>query len=106
MPSKYKNLIFKDSQGIHIIEKFFTSFEDSYIIPIKKLILDNFSILSNHTCSLSIVKKLIENCLTNVDQVDSIISCISENFITLIQNPSGNYAVQHALDVRIFLDNF
>jgi len=94
------NLAF-DSQGTHLIQKLITAISTNNIHFIYKPLVGRFLEVANNAHGLCVLKQL----MTKVEKVTEfkreIINLIHINFEELVQNPFGNYAIQHAFDVYV-----
>jgi len=87
-----------DPQGTHLIQKLIVSISMNNMGFIFEPLVDRFVEVANHSFGLCVLKQLI----TKVEKVPElrrrIIKLLYDNLENLIQNPYGNYALQHALD--------
>ena len=93
------NLLAYDIYGCHVLEKVLLCLDDNFKSPIMNFILSNFISLATHVNGLCLAKKAIliaNNPNSNYYQVLKRI--ISDNCLTLVQNPYGNYAIQVVID--------
>lgn len=89
-----------NAQGTHVIEKMLNLFEEWRLQHIYETIIKNFLFLTNNSNGLCVIKKIIAKAQTPESQF-IIRNILSENSMTLVQNPYGNYAIQAALEVCI-----
>ncbi len=89
----------EDCFGTHVVEKIITCYDQSSIQFIYDMIIYNFLYLANHMNGLCVVKKAIIHASTQ-ETIDIFKNLIINNFIKLVQNPYGNYAIQVAFDVK------
>jgi hypothetical protein len=85
---------------MHVIEKILIYFEEEFLNVFYLEILDNFMSLIKNNLGLSIIKKIIEKS-QNCSMIDNFFEKVAENCVSLVQNPFGNYSIQHILDVNI-----
>jgi len=93
----------KDINGTHILLKFFTSFDLSFIKFAYDLINENLMEISLHKNGCCAIQKCLEIATGIVKR--SLISNIIENCLSLIIDPYGNYVVQHVIYLRDHEDN-
>jgi len=87
-----------DPQGTHLIQKLIVSISNDNIDFIFEPLVNRFVEVANHSFGLCGLKQLI----TKIDKIPEmrrrLIRLLYDNLENLIQNPYGNYALQHALD--------
>ncbi len=88
----------KDINGTHILLKFFTTFDLSYIKIAYDLINENLIEISLHKNGCCAIQKCLEIATGIVKR--SLINNIIENCLSLIIDPYGNYVVQHVIYLR------
>lgn len=87
-----------DPFGVHVLEKIFTSFEESFYLPILNYVKNNFLLLANNVNGICIVKKVLT--MTHKRSLHEELKQITKlNVMNLIQNPFGKYVIQVILDV-------
>jgi hypothetical protein len=92
----------QDQNGVHVIEKMILCFQEADILIIYKTLINNFEMLANNANGLCVAKLII---LTKDNENLKILhSKIVENALVLVQNPYGNYAIQKALEVLIYIN--
>jgi hypothetical protein len=77
-------------------------FDEKMIYPIYKIVLNNLINLSNDSNGLCVVKKVIINSHDEFTK-NFIMEQLLNNTFYLIQDAFGNYAIQVAIDVKLFL---
>ena len=87
-----------DTFGVHVIEKIFGSFEESFYFPILNYVKNNFLLLANNVNGICVVKKVLtmihkRNLHEELKQITKL------NVMNLIQNPFGKYVIQVILDI-------
>jgi hypothetical protein len=90
-----------NAQGTHVIEKMLNLFEEWRLPHVYETIIKNFLFLTNNSNGLCVIKKIIARAQTSESQI-MIRNILSDNALVLVQNPYGNYAIQSALEVKIF----
>lgn len=88
-----------DNQGTHLIQKLINSISVTSIDFIYQPIVDKFTEVANHSSGLCVLKQLMSKVEKIPEYKKQIIGLIFDNLENLIQNPFGNYAIQHALEV-------
>jgi hypothetical protein len=92
----------QDQNGVHVIEKMILCFQEADILIIYQTLIKNFEILANNANGLCVAKLII---LTKDNENLKILhSKIVDNALVLVQNPYGNYAIQKALEVMIYIN--
>jgi len=92
----------QDQNGVHVIEKMILCFQEADILIIYQTLIKNFEMLANNANGLCVAKLII---LTKDNENLKILhSKIVENALVLVQNPYGNYAIQKALEVLIYIN--
>jgi hypothetical protein len=87
----------QDPQGVHVIEKFITTYSDQSVFKIYDILIKNLSYLSMNVNGLCVTKKIVtqsKNILIKLLVRDAI----KEDAINLVQHVYGNYIIQTALD--------
>ena len=92
-----------NAQGTHVIEKMLNLFEERKVPHIYENIVRNFFFLTNNANGLCVIKKIIAHA-QNLETLKVIRKIIADNAMGLVQNAFGNYAIQAALEVKIFID--
>ena len=87
-----------DLYGTHVIEKILEHFNIELLLQVITLICNDFLFIANNPNGLCVVKKVIE-VANNTMYFDIVNEQLTKNALLLIQNPYGNYTLQHALDV-------
>jgi hypothetical protein len=87
-----------DLYGTHVIEKILEHFNIELLIQVISLICNDFLFIANNPNGLCVVKKVIE-VANNTMYFDIVNEQLTKNALLLIQNPYGNYTLQHAFDV-------
>jgi hypothetical protein len=77
------------------------NFDERNVEKLVLTLLDNFISLANHSKGLCVIKKIIQKS-KNDFIINKIVNIISENAFSLVHNPFGNYAIQTALEVKLF----
>lgn len=86
-----------DLYGTHVIEKILQYFNVELLAPVINLICNDFLFIANNPNGLCVIKKVIEITEHTV-YFEQINEQLCNNALLLIQNPYGNYALQHAFD--------
>jgi hypothetical protein len=89
----------QDPQGVHVIEKIISCFEEELIESVYETIIDNYVVLANDCNGLCAAKKIIMHA-TIPSTVSNLIKKLIDNGLSLVQNSFGNYAIQCAIDVK------
>jgi len=89
--------MFYDSQGCHVIEKMIICFDENLLDCLYELILNNFMSLANNVNGLCLTKKIIVHA-KNETTIMRIQQKLVENCISLVQNTYGNYSIQTVFD--------
>ena len=87
-----------DLYGTHVVEKILQHFNMELLLPVFNFICNDFLFIANNPNGLCVIKKVIE-VTNNTMYFDNVFEQLYKNALLLIQNPYGNYALQHALDV-------
>lgn len=87
-----------DLYGTHVIEKILEHFNIDLLLQVIGLICNDFLFIANNPNGLCVVKKVIE-VANNTMYFDIVNEQLTKNALLLIQNPYGNYTLQHAFDV-------
>lgn len=87
-----------DLYGTHVVEKILQHFNLELLLPVFNFICNDFLFIANNPNGLCVIKKVIE-VTNNTMYFDNVFEQLYKNALLLIQNPYGNYALQHALDV-------
>ncbi|CAD8126428.1 unnamed protein product [Paramecium sonneborni] len=88
-----------DNQGTHLIKKIITRFSEDRLHHIFHKLMDRFILIVNHQFGLCVLKDLITKFKNNPDKSNIIINKIKEHLEEIVQDPFGNYGVQHAIDI-------
>ena len=87
------NLAF-DQNGTHVLQKVLLCFKEENLDFIFHPIIDNFIDLSVDQNGLCVIKKLVSKISTSDTLMRQVGAILSENAVSLVQSPFGNYAVQ------------
>jgi hypothetical protein len=87
-----------DPQGTHFVQKLITSISLNNISFVFDPIIRRFVEVANHSFGLCVLKQLVTKVENAPGLRGRIIGLLTDNLENLIQNPYGNYALQHALD--------
>jgi len=87
-----------DSQGTHLIQKLIVAISLNNIGFIYQPIVERFLEVANHSFGLCVLKQIITKVESAPELKKKLIKLLYDNLENLIQNPYGNYALQHALD--------
>jgi len=87
-----------DANGTHVLQKVLLCMKEENIDFIFDPVIENFIDLSMDQNGLCVIKKIISK-VEGHDRRIRIGKILSENVVSLVQSPYGNYAVQQALDV-------
>jgi hypothetical protein len=90
---------------VHAIEKIISCFDETLIKSYYDIILDNFQTLANDSYGLGVVKKVIIHA-QNPEIKNKTHKLLITHALVLVQNPYGNYALQMAIDVILYLNLF
>ncbi|CAD8211450.1 unnamed protein product [Paramecium octaurelia] len=88
-----------DSQGTHLIKKIIARFSEDRLNNIFNKLMDRFIQVVNHQFGLCVLKDLITKFKNNLDKSTIIINKIRDHLDEIVQDPFGNYGVQHVIDV-------
>jgi len=86
-----------DSNSTHVLQKTLLVIEEKDREQINQILLENIPSLVLDANGICVVKKLI-NGNKSLDIRKVILSAIEKNCLEIIQNPFGNYIIQHVLD--------
>jgi len=86
-----------DANGTHVLQKIIAIVDEKDREYINNILLDKILKLIYDANGICVIKKLIHG---NKDQLikQKILSIIEKNCLEIIQNPFGNYIIQHILD--------
>jgi hypothetical protein len=87
----------QDPQGVHVIEKFITTYKDEAVSQIYAIIIQNLSFLSMNVNGLCATKKIVTES-RNIMIKQIIRDAIKQDAVNLIQHVYGNYVIQTALE--------
>jgi len=87
-----------DANGTHVLQKVLLCMKEENIDFIFDPVIENFIDLSMDQNGLCVIKKIISKVEGHERRI-RIGKILSENVVSLVQSPYGNYAVQQALDV-------
>lgn len=87
-----------DSQGTHLIKKIITRFSVEYVMIIFDSLLPNFLDIVNHQSGLCVLKDIITRFKGDQAKKKVILSLLDSKIDLIVQNPYGNYAIQHVID--------
>ncbi|CAK73217.1 unnamed protein product (macronuclear) [Paramecium tetraurelia] len=88
-----------DSQGTHLIKKIIARFSEDRLNYIFHKLMDRFIQVVNHQFGLCVLKDLITKFKNNLEKSAIIINRMKDHLDEIIQDPFGNYGVQHVIDV-------
>ncbi|CAD8209627.1 unnamed protein product [Paramecium pentaurelia] len=88
-----------DSQGTHLIKKIIARFSEDRLNYIFHKLMDRFIQVVNHQFGLCVLKDLITKFKNNLDKSAIIINKMKDHLDEIIQDPFGNYGVQHVIDI-------
>ena len=91
-----------NNNGTHFVQKCVITFDKKYLNGILKTLLDNYVEFANNPQGLCVLKHLM-NKFTDSESSTLFINKSIQNIEVLIQSPFGNYAIQHAYEVIIFI---
>jgi hypothetical protein len=74
------------------------NFNEENVEPIIFALVKNLIPLANHSKGLCVIKRVIQKS-KNDFIISTIIDIITENALSLVHNPFGNYVIQTALEV-------
>jgi len=94
-----------DANGTHVLQKVLLCMKEENIDFIFDPVIENFIDLSMDQNGLCVIKKIISKVEGHERRI-RIGKILSENVVSLVQSPYGNYAVQQALDVSTLELNF
>jgi hypothetical protein len=87
-----------DAQGTHLIQKLVVAISIGNIGFIYEPVISRFAEVANNSFGLCVLKQLMTKVEKDEQMRSTIVHLLYENLEDLIQNPYGNYAVQHAFD--------
>jgi hypothetical protein len=88
-----------DAQGTHLIQKLIVAISINNLGFIYKPLIGRFLEIANNAFGLCVLKQLMVKVEKAPEMKKEIITLLHENFEDLVQNPYGNYAIQHAFDI-------
>lgn len=88
-----------DSQGTHLIKKIVSRFSEDRLGFVVDRIMDYFIQVVNHQYGLCVLKDLMTKLKGNAEKTGVILRKMLVHIDEIIQDPYGNYAIQHAMDV-------
>jgi len=88
-----------DPQGTHLVQKLIVAISVQNLGFLYQPLLERFLDVVNHSFGLCVLKQLMTKVEKSYELKRPIVEMLYENFENLIQNPYGNYALQHAMDV-------
>jgi hypothetical protein len=86
-----------DVNGTHVVQKIISCITEDSREKINEIILDNFNSLVYDPNGICVLKKII-NGAESIKLKQRVISKIMNNPLEIIQNPFGNYIVQHIFE--------
>jgi len=87
-----------DSQGTHLIQKLIVAISLQNIGFIYQPLVERFLDVVNHSFGLCVMKQLMTKVEKSPELKKRIVDLLCDNLENLIQNPYGNYALQHAME--------
>lgn len=91
-------LLSKDINGTHVMQKIISTIQSSHRNELNNLILNSLSLLIYDQNGVCVIKKFMTTIQKEID-IQTIISFITSNFLSIIQSSYGNYAIQHIFDI-------
>lgn len=88
-----------DSQGTHLIKKIIARFSEERLNIVFLRLMDKFLTVVNHQFGLCVLKDLMTKFKSNAEKSFIMINKMRDSLDEIIQDPYGNYAIQHAIDV-------
>lgn len=88
-----------DNNATHVIQKILVCISEDKRDYLNKLIIDNLKSLSLDCNGICVFKKFVNNNKSQKIK-DTILEIINSSCLEIVQNPFGNYAVQHLLEVN------
>ena len=96
---KYKEIeMAYDQNATYVLKKIISIIPDSKRIRLNNIIIENTKELSLNANSVFIIKQFIAT-ITIEENKKRIINILKKNFLTISQNPFGNYVIQFIFDV-------
>lgn len=89
----------RDTVAIHVIEKIVVKIPEQFIYYIYDYVVNNFVVLSSNKITLNLIKKIVNNCTTNLTKV-RIVNVTCSHFKYLISHPIANNSIQCVLEVK------
>jgi len=86
-----------DAQGTHIVQKIGIHFGITYVMKILHIVVNNFVEITNNAYGVCMVKILITRFHSDSIVRAKLLELVQANLEQIIQNPFGNYAVQHSI---------
>jgi pumilio RNA-binding family len=86
-----------NGNGTHVIQKIVSCLNENDRQEINYLILQNFQKLVFDSNGICVIKKFI-NGNENLEIRRSVVEKLKQNALEIVQNPFGNYIVQHVFD--------
>lgn len=86
-----------NGNGTHVIQKIVSCLNEEDRQDINKLILNNFQKLVFDSNGICVIKKFI-NGNENFEIRRMVIEKLKQNALEIVQNPFGNYIIQHVFD--------
>lgn len=80
------------------------NFNEKNVEEIIIVLVDKFMTLANNSKGLCVIKRVIQKS-NNPSIINKIINIITENALSLVHNPFGNYAIQTAFEVNLIFNN-
>ena len=87
-------------QGTHLVKKVVTRFNISNTIFIFDELIPHFLLIVNHQCGLCVLKELMSKFRDEEYRRTIFLNLIEKHFDDIVQDPYGNYAIQHTVDVN------
>ncbi|CAD8182548.1 unnamed protein product [Paramecium octaurelia] len=88
-----------DSQGTHLIKKIIARFSEDRLNLIFSKLMEKFIQVVNHQFGLCVLKDLITKFKNNQEKCNFILIKMRDQLDDIVQDPFGNYGVQHVIDV-------
>ena len=92
-----------DSQGTHLIKKIIARFSDERLNTVFVKLIERFILIVNHQFGLCVLKDLITKFKGNSEKCSLILCKMRDQLDEIVQDPFGNYAIQHVIDVFILI---
>lgn len=86
-----------ESHGTHVMQKLLINIKEIDRVEVNAEVLQNFYNLIYDPNGICVLKKYINGCKNSTNRTE-LMKWILSNVLEVIQNPFGNYVVQHLID--------